>query len=209
MLDVLIRLWLAEGFLVADVMQHMFGDQATVRSLFAGLAATGVGIFVQTICPVLLATGLFTRLAAVALLLQVLVLQMPAHAQLAPYSVALLGWIVVLGPGPLSLDGMFRPGMGAAAAPCWPCQPGLGRPHQAHRTRVRVSVAVVDRGGACGHCPGWSERPDQHAPCHHGDTHGDGMAAANARHGRSGSPRGRFCRSPLCSRLACSHAPWL
>src|SRR6516165_10511813 len=42
-LDVLIRLWLAEGFLVADVM-HMLGDQTTVRdhlppsaSMFAGL----------------------------------------------------------------------------------------------------------------------------------------------------------------------------
>jgi len=123
LLDVLIRLWLAEGFLVADVMQHMLGDQAVrdylspSASLFAGLAATGFGIFVQTICPVLLAGGLFTRLAALALLLQVLVLQMPGHAQLAPYSVALLGWIVVLGPGPLSLDGMFRPGIGAAALP--------------------------------------------------------------------------------------------
>src|SRR6516165_6614238 len=123
-LDVLIRLWLAEGFLVADVMQHMLGDQSTVRdhpppsaSLFAGLAATGFGIFVQTICPVLLAAGLFTRLAALALLLQVLVLQIPGHAQLAPYSVALLAWIVVLGPGPLSLDGMFLPGMGTAALP--------------------------------------------------------------------------------------------
>jgi hypothetical protein len=55
-LDVLIRLWLAEGFLVADVMQHMPSNQATVpdhlpppASLFAGLAATGFGIFVQTI----------------------------------------------------------------------------------------------------------------------------------------------------------------
>ena len=52
-LDVLIRLWLAEGFLVADLMQHMLGDQTTVRdhlppsaSLFASLAATGFGIFV-------------------------------------------------------------------------------------------------------------------------------------------------------------------
>src|SRR6516162_5679398 len=123
-LDVLIRLWLAEGFLVAGVMQQLLGDQTAVRdhlppsaSLFASLAATGFGIFVQTICPVLLAAGLFTRLAALALLLQVLVLQMPGHAQLAPYSVALLGWIVVLGPGPLSLDGMFRPGIGAAALP--------------------------------------------------------------------------------------------
>ena len=125
LLDVLTRLWLAEGFLVTDVMQHMLpGGQAIVRdhlppsaSLLAGLAATGFGIFIQTICPVLLAAGLFTRFAALALLLQVLALQLPGHAQLAPYSVALLGWIVVLGPGPLSLDGMFRPGMGAAALP--------------------------------------------------------------------------------------------
>src|SRR6516162_3282626 len=123
-LDVLIRLWLAEGFLVADVMQHMLGDQTTVRDhlpplalLFASLAATGFGIFVQTICPMLLAAGLFTRLAALALLLQVLLLQMPGYTQLAPYLVALLAWIVVLGPGPFSLDGMFRPGIGAAALP--------------------------------------------------------------------------------------------
>src|SRR5215813_2006362 len=112
-LDVLIRLWLAAGFLVTDVSQHMLPDgQAIVRdhpspsaSPLAGLAATGFGIFIQTICPVLLAAGLSTRFAALALLWQVLVLQMPGHAQLAPYSVALLGWIVVLGPGPLSLDG--------------------------------------------------------------------------------------------------------
>ena len=124
-LDVLIRLWLAEGFLVTDVMQHMLpAGHAILRdhlspsaSLFAGLAATSFGIFVQTICPMLLAAGLFTRFAALALLLQVLVLQMPGHTQLAPYLVALLAWIVVLGPGPLSLDGMFRPGMGAAALP--------------------------------------------------------------------------------------------
>jgi putative oxidoreductase len=124
-LDVLIRLWLAEGFLVTDVLQHMLpGGQVIMQdhispsvSLFARLATTSFGIFVQTICPVLLAVGLFTRFAALALLMQVLVLQIPGHAQLAPYSVALLAWIVVLGPGPLSLDGMFRPGVGTAALP--------------------------------------------------------------------------------------------
>jgi NADH dehydrogenase FAD-containing subunit/uncharacterized membrane protein YphA (DoxX/SURF4 family) len=124
-LDVLIRLWLAEGFLVTDVLQHMLpGGQVIMQdhispsvSLFARFTTTSFGIVVQTICPVLLAVGLFTRFAALALLLQVLVLQMPGHTQLAPYLVALLAWIVVLGPGPLSLDGMFRPGMGAAALP--------------------------------------------------------------------------------------------
>ena len=124
-LDVLIRLRLAEGFLVTDVLQHMLPAGQLIMqdhispsvSSFAGLAATSFGIFVQTICPVLLAVGLFTRFAALALLMQVLVLQIPGHAQLAPYSVALLAWIVVLGPGPLSLDGMFRPGVGTAALP--------------------------------------------------------------------------------------------
>jgi NADH dehydrogenase/putative oxidoreductase len=124
-LDVLIRLWLAEGFLLTDVLQHMLpGGQVIMQdhispsvSLVAKLATTSFGIFVQTICPVLLAVGLFTRFAALALLVQLLVLQIPGHAQLAPYSVALLAWIVVLGPGPLSLDGMFRPGIGTAALP--------------------------------------------------------------------------------------------
>ena len=124
-LDVLIRLWLAGGFLVTDALQHMApGSQVIVQdhlspsvSLFARVATTSFGIFVQTICPMLLAAGLFTRLAALALLLQVLLLQMPGHMQLAPYLVALLAWIVVLGPGPFSLDGMFRPGIGTAALP--------------------------------------------------------------------------------------------
>src|SRR3974377_286964 len=50
-LDVLIRFWLAGGFLVADVMQHMLGDQTPMRdhlppsaSLFAALAPPGFGI---------------------------------------------------------------------------------------------------------------------------------------------------------------------
>ena len=124
-LDVLIRLWLAEGFLVTDALQHMLpGGQIIMQDhlspsvpLFARLATTSFGIFVQTICPVLLAVGLFTRFAALALLVQLLVLQIPGHGQLASYSVALLAWVVVLGPGPLSLDGMFRPGMGTAALP--------------------------------------------------------------------------------------------
>ncbi|MFY9771066.1 MAG: hypothetical protein WAK04_12630, partial [Xanthobacteraceae bacterium] len=65
-LDVLIRLWLAEGFLVTDVLEHTLpGGQLITQdhispsvSSLDGLAATSFGIFVQTICPVLLAVGL-------------------------------------------------------------------------------------------------------------------------------------------------------
>ncbi|MFZ0151562.1 MAG: NAD(P)/FAD-dependent oxidoreductase [Xanthobacteraceae bacterium] len=109
---------------MTDVLEHMLpGGQFITQDLspsvssLDGLAATSFGVFVQTICPVLLAVGLFTRLAALALLVQLLVLQIPGHGQLASYSVMLLAWLVVLGPGPLSLDGMFRPGMGTAALP--------------------------------------------------------------------------------------------
>jgi uncharacterized membrane protein YphA (DoxX/SURF4 family) len=92
LVDVLIRLWLAEGFLVTDVIQHMLpGGHAVASnhlplsaSLLAGLAATGFGVFVQTICPVLLAAGLFTRFAALALLVQVLVLQFPGTRNSRP-----------------------------------------------------------------------------------------------------------------------------
>ncbi len=125
LLDVLTRLWLAGGFLATDVLQHMLpGGEVMAQDhlspappLLARVAATGFGILLQTVCPLLLAAGLFTRFAALALLIQVLALHLPGQAQLAPYSVALLGWVAVLGPGPISLDGMFRPGVRAAALP--------------------------------------------------------------------------------------------
>src|SRR5260370_38360180 len=61
-LDVLIRLWLAGGFLVTDALQHMAPGSRVIMqdhlspsvSLFARVATTSFGIFVQTICPMLL-----------------------------------------------------------------------------------------------------------------------------------------------------------
>src|SRR6201981_1577660 len=166
-LDVLIRLWLAEGFLVTDVLEHMPPDcqlipqdhiSPSVSSL-DGLAATSFGLFVQTICPVLLAVGLFTRLAALALLVQLLVLQIPGHGQLASYSVVLLAWVVVLGPGPFSLDGMFRPGTGTVALPLvclfsrgWPALPKRIGPVYALLLRLWIAagLAAIALGGVKG-----------------------------------------------------------
>ena len=120
-LDVLTRLWLAQMFLLTDVLQHMLpagrAPAPEPASLLEGVAATGLGVVIQTICPLLLAAGLLTRLAAAALLVQVLALHLPGHTQAVPYAAALLGWIVVLGPGPFSLDDAFRLGMGATALP--------------------------------------------------------------------------------------------
>ncbi len=102
-------------------MQHMLpmGAAPAQRhpSVLAGIAESGVGIFIQTICPLLLAAGLFTRIVALALLVQVLVFHSPGHMLTAPYAAALLGWLAVLGPGALSLDDALQLGMSATALP--------------------------------------------------------------------------------------------
>jgi NADH dehydrogenase FAD-containing subunit/uncharacterized membrane protein YphA (DoxX/SURF4 family) len=119
-LDVLTRLWLAQVFLRADIMQHMvpIGPSGTHGGmLLSGLTASGLGIAVQTVCPLLLAIGLFTRLAALALLLQLLVLQVPGEHDIALFWAALLGWTVVMGPGQFSLDRIFQSGVDAIALP--------------------------------------------------------------------------------------------
>ncbi len=119
-LDLLTRLWLAQVFLLAVVMQHMLPVDASgthAAMLLPSLTASGVGIALQTACPVLLAAGLFTRLAALALLVQLLVLQVPGGHDVALFWAALLGWTAVMGPGSFSLDSMLQRGVDATALP--------------------------------------------------------------------------------------------
>jgi len=75
----------------------------------------------------LLAAGLCTRFAALALLVQVLVLQIPRHAQLAPYSVALLGWMAARGWADLDWSALGLP----RRRRCGTCQPELKPPQHA------------------------------------------------------------------------------
>ena len=119
-LDALTRLWLAQEFLRADVMQHMHlvsSSGMPGAMLLPNLTDSGFGITIQTICPLLLAAGLLTRPAALALLAQMLVLEAPGRHDVALFWAALLGWTAVMGPGPVSLDRMFRPGIDASALP--------------------------------------------------------------------------------------------
>src|SRR6516164_5683656 len=76
-LSLLIRLWLAQGFIIAGVHQMMdhAGERAMIGwqpALLHEITSSDPGIAVQAICPVLLAIGLFTRLTAASLLLQAL-----------------------------------------------------------------------------------------------------------------------------------------
>ena len=126
-LDLLIRVWLAQGFLAAQVHEMMVGPHLGAPSPVpsgehAGwlheLMLTGFGMAVQAACPALLALGFLSRPAAVAMLLQLLVLPMPAASGAAgPFWTALLLRVALLGPGPLSLDRMLHRGAESLAVP--------------------------------------------------------------------------------------------
>ncbi len=87
-------------------------------ALAGSVASSGIGGAVQALCPVLLLAGLLTRPAAAAMILQALLLPLPGAApELRLFWLALLGWIVVFGAGPLSLDRLVGPGARASALP--------------------------------------------------------------------------------------------
>jgi hypothetical protein len=70
------------------------------------------------LCAVLLLLGLFSRLAAGAMLVQSLLLHMQgASSDIYLFWAALLGWIVVMGPGSFSLDYLLNRGAGTSAVP--------------------------------------------------------------------------------------------
>lgn len=111
-LDLVIRAWLAQIFFMSGLLKTV-NWQATVflythEHPMPGLApatAAALGTAIELICPVLLLFGLATRLAAVPLLLTTLFLQFTYVAlDIHLYWMALLGLLIVRGPGRLSLD---------------------------------------------------------------------------------------------------------
>ena len=117
------RLWLAQAFLLMAVHDMMFGPSAGLSAPFGsawwggalhGIMASTIGLAVGTVCPVLLALGLLSRPVALAMLVQTLVMPQ-GGAQLL--WAALLVRIVVVGPGPLALDGLLGRGAESIALP--------------------------------------------------------------------------------------------
>ncbi len=70
-LDLAIRIWLAQAFLVVQVHEMM---QGAAPSGLHGIMASSLGLAVQTAYPLLLAVELLARPAAAAMLLQALLL---------------------------------------------------------------------------------------------------------------------------------------
>ena len=122
-LSLLIRLWLAQVFIVAGVHQMMghSGEQAMIGwqpALLHVITSSDPGVAVQAICPVLLAIGLFTRRTAAALLLQALFLPVAGVGQEAQlFWAALLISLNAYGAGPFSADRLLRRGAHSSAVP--------------------------------------------------------------------------------------------
>ncbi len=123
-LDPAIRFWLAQVFLTSaavaimtDAPPAMAGPGAWVTGLNQ-IVASPVGTVVQTVCPVLLLLGLFSRLAAIPLLVQATLLhESGSSATLHLFWAVLLGWVLVMGPGPFSIDALLSRGLDSSAVP--------------------------------------------------------------------------------------------
>ncbi len=135
LLDLAIRLWLAQIFFVSgvlktanwDVTVFLYTHEHPVPGLDPATAAV-LGTGIELVCPVLLVVGLATRLAAIPLLLTTLFLQL-AYKELADhlYWMMLLGLLLVRGAGPLSLDHVIAPHLAQSAVPFAGCLSRVGR----------------------------------------------------------------------------------
>lgn len=124
-LDLIIRLWLAQIFWVSGILKLANWDNALTLATYEypvswldPATAAVLGAAVEVIGPVLLVLGLMTRPAALSLLALSLVIQFEYRAlDQHLYWAALFGWYVVMGAGPISLDRLLGPGLAASALP--------------------------------------------------------------------------------------------
>jgi NADH dehydrogenase/putative oxidoreductase len=124
-LDLVVRLWLAQAFFRSGVLKiatweatvFLYTQEHPVPGVAPGTAAL-LGTGIELVCPVLLVLGLFTRIAAVPLLLTTALLQFtykPLDFHLL--AMALLGLLIVRGPLALSLDHLLAPHLRGSAVP--------------------------------------------------------------------------------------------
>jgi uncharacterized membrane protein YphA (DoxX/SURF4 family) len=123
-LDLAIRFWLGKAFLLnAAVSMAMHAPMtASFHSAMSPavdrLVASPLGDVVATLSPTLLIIGLCSRIAALPLLFEACALQgQGGPSPLHLYWAVLLGWIIVRGPGPISIDALLSRGLVSTAIP--------------------------------------------------------------------------------------------
>jgi len=125
LLDLYVRLWLAQGFLVSGLLKVTDWDNALALARYEypvawmdPVTAAYTGAAIELIAPLLLALGLMTRAAALPLAALALVIQFNYQALDTHllWAVLLAGY-VVRGAGPLALDRLLAPGLADSALP--------------------------------------------------------------------------------------------
>ena len=123
-LDLAIRFWLAKAFLTEAVVSMAMHAPMTM-SLASAIAptvdrvvASPLGSVIAILCPTLLIIGLCSRIVALPLLFEACALQgSDGPSPLHLYWVVLLGWIIVRGPGTISIDALLSRGLVSTAIP--------------------------------------------------------------------------------------------
>src|SRR6266446_323142 len=119
------RLWLVKIFWTSGLVElqnwtislYLSAHEYPV-SWLDPVAAAWLGEAIELVCPPLLVVGLATRFAALPLLILSLVIQFSFQAlDQHLFWAILLGWFVVKGAGPISLDALIGRGIAATALP--------------------------------------------------------------------------------------------
>ncbi|HSD59264.1 MAG TPA: FAD-dependent oxidoreductase [Burkholderiales bacterium] len=158
--DLVIRLGLAQVFFVSAVLKLANWDNALYLAAYEypvswmdPVTAAYLGVTVEFLGAVLLASGLATRAAAFALGALALVIQFNYSAlDVHLFWTALAAWYVVRGAGPLSLDRLIAPGLADSAIPLAARAVALGAALTRHGTpwlqlALRLWLAAALVGG--------------------------------------------------------------
>ena len=124
-IDLVIRAWIAQMFFVSAVVKLADWNNALLLAAYEypvtwmdPVTAAYVGVAIEFLGAVLLAAGLATRLAAMAMLGLAVVVQLNYLAlDLNLLQAALLGWFVVRGAGAMSLDHLLARGLAESPVP--------------------------------------------------------------------------------------------
>ena len=126
--DFAIRFWLAKIFFISGMLKLMHWSTAIELAaheypvaFLTPVSAATVGVSIETVASVLLASGFMTRYAAFALTLLTLTIQLAYRALDAQlFWLALFGWYSIIGAGRLSVDHWLRRGLLDSALPLIP-----------------------------------------------------------------------------------------
>lgn len=123
--DLVVRLWLAQAFFVSAILKLANWDTALYLSAneypvswLSPVAAAHVGVAIELLGAIAIAFGFATRVGAFCLLVLACVIQLNYRAlDVHLLWITLFGWYVVRGAGPLSLDRLLARGLADSALP--------------------------------------------------------------------------------------------